>query len=217
MESYTEGILMLNWIKESNVLETTDYGFLTNLYLEVIQLAESMPYTPEGRRVQYELIRMSSKISNSIDDLEDQFDEIVEEIFEASADEILDDSESDQANEDKNYTKQITMMREINVIVSWSISEIIGPVGDVPRSINYDFSEYDRDMIEEAVDEWYDGLDMMYYVDLDDESGEATESETLEVEFDDDLAPITVKIDCEIIYSWTGDDNYDSSDGWEEA
>ena len=217
MESYTEGILMLNWIKESNVLETTDYGFLTNLYLEVIQFAESMPYTPEGRRVQYELIRMSSKISNNIDDLEDQFDEIVEEIFEASADEILDEEESDQANEDKNYTKQITMMREINVRVSWSLSEIIGPVGDVPRSTNYDFSEYDRDMIEEAVDEWYDGLDMMYYVDLDDESGEATEYETLEVEFDDDLAPITVKIDCEIIYSWTGDDNYDSSDSWEEA
>ena len=81
MESYTEGILMLNWVKESDVLESIDYGFLTNLYLEVIHLAESMPYTPEGRKIQFDLIKLSSRISNRIDDLEEQFDEIVEEIL----------------------------------------------------------------------------------------------------------------------------------------
>jgi len=216
MESYTEGILMLNWVRESNVLQSTDYGFLTNLYLEVVHLAESMPYTPEGRKVQFDLIKLSSRISNCIDDLEEQFDEIVEEIFEATADDILDAGDTDQANEDKTYTKEVTMSREINIRVSWTISEVEGPIGEVPRDNPYDFTEFDRDVIEEAVDEWYDNLDMMDYIDFDDENGEETESETLVVEFDDELAPITVKVDCEVTFDWSGDDATASTE-WEES
>lgn len=216
MESYTEGILMLNWVRESNVLQSTDYGFLTNLYLEVVHLAESMPYTPEGRKVQFDLIKLSSRISNCIDDLEEQFDEIVEEIFEATADDILDAGDTDQANEDKLYTKEVTMSREINIRVSWTISEVEGPIGEVPRDNPYDFTEFDRDVIEEAVDEWYDNLDMMDYIDFDDENGEETESETLVVEFDDELAPITVKVDCEVTFDWSGDDATASTE-WEES
>ena len=216
MESYTEGILMLNWVRESNVLQSTDYGFLTNLYLEVVHLAESMPYTPEGRKVQFDLIKLSSRISNCIDDLEEQFDEIVEEIFEATADDILDAGDTDQANEDKTYTKEVTMSREINIRVSWTISEVEGPIGEVPRDNPYDFTDFDRDVIEEAVDEWYDNLDMMDYIDFDDENGEETESETLVVEFDDELAPITVKVDCEVTFDWSGDDATASTE-WEES
>ena len=216
MESYTEGILMLNWVRESNVLQSTDYGFLTNLYLEVVHLAESMPYTPEGRKVQFDLIKLSSRISNCIDDLEEQFDEIVEEIFEATADDILDAGDTDQANEDKTYTKEVTMSREINIRVSWTISEVEGPIGEVPRDNPYDFTEFDRDVIEEAVDEWYDNLDMIDYIDFDDENGEETESETLVVEFDDELAPITVKVDCEVTFDWSGDDATASTE-WEES
>ena len=97
-----------------------------------------------------------------------------------------------------------------------SISEVEGPIGEVPRDNPYDFTDYDRDVIEEAVDEWYDNLDMMDYVDFDDEDGEETESETLEIEFDDELAPITVKVDCEVIWDWSG--GYDtSSTEWEES
>jgi len=215
MESYTEGILMLNWVKESNVLESIDYGFLTNLYLEVVHLAESMPYTPEGRKIQFDLIKLSSRISNRIDDLEEQFDEIVEEIFEATADEILDEEESDQANEDKTYNKEVTMSREINIRVSWRISEVEGPIGEVPRDNPYDFTDFDRDVIEESVDEWYDNLDMMDYVDFDDESGEVTESDSLQVEFDDELAPITVTVECEVTFDWSGDDEISSTDWYE--
>ncbi len=212
MESYTEGILMLNWVKESDVLESIDYGFLTNLYLEVVHLAESMPYTPEGRKIQFDLIKLSSRISNRIDDLEEQFDEIVEEIFEATADDILDDSDTNSLDDEKTYTKELTMSREINIRVSWSVSEVEGPIGDVPRDNPYDFTEYDREIIEEAVDEWYEGLDMMDYVDLDDEDGEETESETLDVEFDDELAPITVKVNCEVTWDWSGDNEVSSTD-----
>ena len=98
MESYHDGILMLNWIAESQVLENQDYGFLTNVYLEVIQLAEEMPNTPEGRKVQYELIRVSSQISNCIDDVEDQIDGSMLEYFESTTDEIMDEEEEEEDN-----------------------------------------------------------------------------------------------------------------------
>ena len=124
--------------------------------------------------------------------------------------------DTDQSNEDKTYTKEVTMSREINIRVSWSISEVEGPIGEVPRDNPYDFTDFDRDVIEEAVDEWYDNLDMMDYVDFDDESGEETESDSLQVEFDDELAPITVTVECEVTFDWSGDDETASTE-WEES
>jgi len=214
MESYTEGILMLNWVKESNVLESTDYGFLTNLYLEVIHLAEQMPHNPEGRKIQYELVRLSSRISNRIDDLEEQIDQLIGEVFEATTDEILDESES--RDEDIEYTKRVTYLREINIEISWSISSVEGPVGEVPRENAYDFEAFDVDEIQNAVDDWASDEDITDYIDLDSESGEETHSDTITVEFDDDLAPITVYVECELLITWDGDNNYDS-DSWEQS
>ena len=214
MESYTEGILMLNWVKESNVLETTDYGFLTNLYLEVIHLAEQMPHTPEGRKIQYDLVRLSSRISNRIDDLEEQIDELVGEIFEATTDEILDESES--SDEDVEYTKRVTYHREINIETSWSISSVEGPIGEVPRENAYDFEAFDVDEIQEAVDDWQSSQDITDYIDLDSETGEESTSDTITVDFDDDLAPITVYVECEMLITWDGDNTYDS-DSWEQS
>jgi len=214
MESYTEGILMLNWVKESNVLESTDYGFLTNLYLEVIHLAEQMPHNPEGRKIQYELVRLSSRISNRIDDLEEQIDQLIGEVFEATTDEILDESES--RDEDIEYRKRVTYLREINIEISWRISSVEGPVGEVPRENAYDFEAFDVDEIQNAVDDWASDEDITDYIDLDSEMGEETHSDTITVEFDDDLAPITVYVECELLITWDGDNNYDS-DSWEQS
>jgi hypothetical protein len=86
----------------------------------------------------------------------------------------------------------------------------------VPRDNPYDFTDFDRYVIEESVDEWYDNLDMMDYVDFDDESGEVTESDSLQVEFDDELAPITVTVECEVTFDWSGDDEVSSTD-WDES
>ncbi|MHA1286744.1 MAG: hypothetical protein ACTSPB_04995 [Candidatus Thorarchaeota archaeon] len=205
---------MLNWVKESNVLESTDYGFLTNLYLEVIHLAEQMPHNPEGRKIQYELVRLSSRISNRIDDLEEQIDQLIGEVFEATTDEILDESES--RDEDIEYRKRVTYLREINIEISWRISSVEGPVGEVPRENAYDFEAFDVDEIQNAVDDWASDEDITDYIDLDSEMGEETHSDTITVEFDDDLAPITVYVECELLITWDGDNNYDS-DSWEQS
>jgi len=212
MESYHDGILMLNWIAESQVLETQDYGFLTNVYLEVIQLAEEMPNTPEGRKVQYELIRVSSQISNRIDDVEDQIDGSMLEYFESTTDEIM--GEEEEEDTDVEYRKNVTIQREINIVTSWKIDRVEGPIGEVPRDNVYDFSEFDIDEITSAVEAWAANQDIESNIDIDATDGEEEFDEEISVEFDDDLAPITVYIQCSIKYTWTGDDNYDS-DGWE--
>ena len=213
MESYHDGILMLNWIKESQALDTHDYGFLTNIYLEVIHLAEQMPHTQEGRKVQYELVRVSSQISNRIDDLEEQIDGSMLEYFESTTDEIMD--EEDEEDTDVEYHKKVTIQRQINVVTSWTIDRVDGPIGEVPRDNVYDFSQFDIDEINSAVESWAEDQSISDNIDMDRLDGEEEITEEISVEFDDELAPITVYINCRINYTWSGDDNYDS-DSWEE-
>jgi hypothetical protein len=214
MESYHDGILMLNWIAESQVLENQDYGFLTNVYLEVIHLAEEMPNTPEGRKVQYELIRVSSQISNCIDDVEDQIDGSMLEYFESTTDEIMDEEEEEENNVE--YRKTITIQREINIVTSWTIDRVEGPIGEVPRDNVYDFSEFDVDEITSSVEQWASDQGIEEIIDLDLLSGSEEIEEELSFDFDDELAPITVYVTVRQTYTWDGDDNYES-DSWEEA
>ena len=214
MESYHDGILMLNWIAESQVLENQDYGFLTNVYLEVIQLAEEMPNTPEGRKVQYELIRVSSQISNCIDDVEDQIDGSMLEYFESTTDEIMEEEEEEENNVE--YRKTITIQREINIVTSWTIDRVEGPIGEVPRDNVYDFSEFDVDEITSSVEQWASDQGIEEIIDLDLLSGSEEIEEELSFDFDDELAPITVYVTVRQTYTWDGDDNYDSN-SWEEA
>ena len=215
MNSHTEGVLMLKWVEESKVLDTADYGFLTNLYLEVIHLAESMPHNPEGRHIQFELIRLSSRISNGIDDLEDQFDGIVSEIFESTTDEIMEEEEEEDRNVE--YKKTIIIQREINIVTSWTIDRVEGPIGEVPRDNVYDFSEFDVDEITSSVEQWASDQGIEEIIDLDLLSGSEEIEEELSFDFDDELAPITVYVTVRQTYTWDGDDNYFSEDGWEEA
>ena len=214
MESYHDGILMLNWIAESQVLENQDYGFLTNVYLEVIHLAEEMPNTPEGRKVQYELIRVSSQISNCIDDVEDQIDGSMLEYFESTTDEIMDEEEEEEDNVE--YRKTITIQREINIVTSWTIDRVEGPIGEVPRDNVYDFSEFDVDEITSAVEQWASDQGIEETIDMEQLRGEEEINDELSFEFDDELAPITVYVTVTQTYTWDGDDNYDSN-SWEEA
>ena len=214
MESYHDGILMLNWIAESQVLENQDYGFLTNVYLEVIHLAEEMPNTPEGRKVQYELIRVSSQISNCIDDVEDQIDGSMLEYFESTTDEIMDEEEEEEDNVE--YRKTITIQREINIVTSWTIDRVEGPIGEVPRDNVYDFSEFDVDVITSAVEQWASDQGIEETIDMEQLRGEEEINDELSFEFDDELAPITVYVTVTQTYTWDGDDNYDSN-SWEEA
>ena len=214
MESYHDGILMLNWIAESQVLENQDYGFLTNVYLEVIHLAEEMPNTPEGRKVQYELIRVSSQISNCIDDVEDQIDGSMLEYFESTTDEIMEEEEEEETNVE--YRKTITIQREINIVTSWTIDRVEGPIGEVPRDNVYDFSEFDVDEITSAVEQWASDQGIEETIDMEQLRGEEEIVEELSFEFDDELAPITVYVTVRQTYTWDGDDNYDSN-SWEEA
>ena len=74
MEAESESVLMMNWIDNSGVLTSTDYAFLTNLYLEVIHLAEQLPMTPYGEELKRNLVRKSSHISNRLDELEYSID-----------------------------------------------------------------------------------------------------------------------------------------------
>ena len=216
MEAESESILLLNWIDNSGVLTSTDYAFLTNLYLEVIHLAEQLPPTSYGEELKRELVRKGSQISNRIDGLEYSIDTYMGEYFEATADEIYDETE-DPNSTDKDYRKTVTKRRVFEINYVWEVTNIEGPLGKISREFTYDFTEYEKTYINDAVESWVDNMDWISDLDLDgdDEMGSETYHEEIEVEVDDSKASITLTVSVELTINWTGDDNYDT-DGWEE-
>ena len=86
----------------------------------------------------------------------------------------------------------------------------------MPRDNVYDFSEFDVDVITSAVEQWASDQGIEETIDMEQLRGEEEINDELSVEFDDELAPITVYVTVTQTYTWDGDDNYDSN-SWEEA
>ena len=212
MRSMSEAILLLNWIKESGILASTDYGFLTNLYIETIHLAEKQPSDEEGRRMQRQLYRRAYQISNRIDDLEQHIDVFLSEYFEATAREI--EEVNDEGNEEQDYRRTMADRRNITLEWNWAIESVEGPIGPVPSTNEYDFTEFDTDNIDVIVMEWVEGYssEINEHIDLDEEDGDDRWDETLTIDFDDELAPITITINIQLDVSWSGDT--EEEDGW---
>lgn len=55
MNDLGEATLLLNWLKESDAMESNDYGFLLNLFLEINHMISECPNTPEGRHLAQQL------------------------------------------------------------------------------------------------------------------------------------------------------------------
>ena len=215
MNSIGEAILLLNWIKESGILTSTDYGFLVNLYIETIHLAEKQPSDEEGRRMQRQLYRKASQISQRIDDVEQQIDVFVAEYFEATAAEIAD--EENDWEEEKDYRRRLRETRNISIEWKWTVQSVEGPIGEVPSTNEYDFTEFESGDIDAIVSEWAEtyASEIEEHIDLDSEgSGYDTWNQTLSIDFDDELAPITVNLNVELNVSWSEGD-FDR-EAWEE-
>ena len=214
MRSISESILLLNWIKESGVLASTDYGFLTNLYIETVHLAEQQPSDEEGRRMQRQLYRKAYQISDRIDDLEQHIDIFLSEYFEATAGEIAE--EENQDSDGKEFRRTVIESRDISIEWNWTIENVEGPIGEVPSTNEYDFTEFDTGAIDDLVREWVEGYstDIEDHIDLDDENGSDQWDEILGIDFDDELAPITISVNVELTVSW--DEGSGEDDGWSE-
>ena len=214
MRSISEAILLLNWIKESGILASTDYGFLTNLYIETVHLAEQQPSDEEGRRMQRQLYRKAHQISDRIDDLEQHIDIFLSEYFEATASQIAE--EENQDSDEQEYRRTVIEVRDISIEWVWKIDTVEGPIGEVPSTNEYDFTEFDTGAIDDLVREWVEGYstDIEDHIDLDDEDGSDQWDEILSIDFDDELAPITITVNVELTVSWGEGSGED--DGWRQ-
>lgn len=229
MEDLSEAILMHNWLRESDALDSEDYGFLINLYLEVNQIIAECPNTPDGRHVAHLLQKQANRISNQIELLEDQIDIYMSEYFEATGAEASEwEVAYEEPRDPKDMEKTITHLRRITYTYSWTIEEITGPTGEeVPEDLEIpgleesEIDDFVREWAEGKIGEWdgqEDGL-FSYWSDIDD-SDSTSENESIEYTFDSEINgktfTFTVTIDATVEMDYEPSGSND--DGvWDDA
>ncbi len=100
MNNLGEATLLYNWLNESDAMESNDYGFLLNLFLEINHMVSECPNTPEGRHISRLLQKKSNIIGNKIESLEDTIDVYLTEYFEATPDEAENWSPDEEESEE---------------------------------------------------------------------------------------------------------------------
>ena len=105
--------------------------------------------------MQRQLYRRASQISRRIDDLEEHIDIFMSEYFEATASEIAE--EENQDSDEKEYRRRITERRNISIEWNWDIETVEGPIGEVPSTNEYNFTEFESGDIDALVAEWVEG------------------------------------------------------------
>tara|TARA_Y100000389_G_scaffold1020_1_gene1049 strand:+ start:2342 stop:3031 length:690 start_codon:yes stop_codon:yes gene_type:complete len=151
MNDLGEATLLLNWLKESDAMESNDYGFLLNLFLEINHMISECPNTPEGRHLAHQLQKKSNTIGHKIESLEDTIDVYLTEYFDATTSEISDYDGADDSHTDPDYEAIATYTRKGEGKYSWTVVDVVGPAGSI--SSDWEFS-VDDDDIKEFVDEW---------------------------------------------------------------
>ena len=217
MNDLGEATLLLNWLKESDAMESNDYGFLLNLFLEINHMISECPNTPEGRHLAHQLQKKSNTIGHKIESLEDTIDVYLTEYFDATSSEISDYDGADDSYTDPDYEAIATFTRKGEGKYSWKVVDVVGPAGSI--SSDWDFS-VDDDDIKEFVDEWaeehlediYDNPDS-WLSDWDDTNPNTYNEEitmpieTIEYQFTETIgeAEFTIKvlIAVEVIFSAT--------------
>ncbi len=151
MNDLGEATLLLNWLKESDAMESNDYGFLLNLFLEINHMISECPNTPEGRHLAQQLQKKSNTIGHKIESLEDTIDVYLTEYFDATSSEISDYGGEDDSYTNPDYENEATYKRTGYGQYSYTVVDVIGPAGSI--SSDWDFS-VDDDDIQSFVDEW---------------------------------------------------------------
>ena len=226
MSDLAEAILLHNWLKESDAMESNDYGFLLNLFLEINHAISECPNTPDGRHITSLLQKQSNKIGNRIEMLEDHIDVYVSEYFEATPSEA---SEWEVAYEDFGYDKrmrkEVYFYRDLTYTYSWTVDSIVGPTGTLPDDLELD--ELDEDAINSFVVEWAEGTvdwwsegDKFGNWDDPEDTDSFAESEMLEYEFESEIRgrkfSFTAMIEASVELTYESAGSEDQRYGWQD-
>lgn len=228
MNDLGEATLLLNWLNESDAMESKDYGFLLNLFLEINHMISECPNTPEGRHLANQLQKKSNTIGHKIESLEDTIDVYLTEYFESTALDLVgveDDSESGDA---PSYELTQKHRRTSYGKYSWEVVDMLGPAGRITS--DWDFS-VDFDDISNYVDEWAEEtLEDIYenpsehLMDWEDtgEIGNYSQEiylpiETISYDFEETIGGVefTIKVLIAVQLIFGSDYNESSDEGWE--
>lgn len=204
MNDLGEATLLLNWLKESDAMESNDYGFLLNLFLEINHMISECPNTPEGRHLAHQLQKKSNTIGHKIESLEDTIDVYLTEYFDATSSEIIDYEGGDDSHTDPDYEREATYKRKGEGRYSYTIVDVVGPAGSISSDWNFsvdddDIKEFVDEWAEEALEDIYDNpdewLEDWYDTNPDTYDEEITMPiETIEYEFTETIAETEFKI-----------------------
>ena len=228
MNDLGEATLLLNWLKESDAMESNDYGFLLNLFLEINHMISECPNTPEGRHLAQQLQKKSNTIGHKIESLEDTIDVYLTEYFDATSSEISDYEGAYESHTTPDYENEATYKRTGYGQYSYTVVDVIGPAGSI--SSDWDFS-VDDDDIQEFVDEWAEqALEDIYdnpddglsdwddsHTDPDYENEATVNTETIEYQFTETIrgAEFTIKVLIAVELIFGAKSTGATSEGWE--
>ena len=228
MNDLGEATLLLNWLKESDAMESNDYGFLLNLFLEINHMISECPNTPEGRHLAQQLQKKSNTIGHKIESLEDTIDVYLTEYFDATSSEISDYEGAYDSHTTPDYENEATYKRTGYGQYSYTVVDVIGPAGSI--SSDWDFS-VDDDDIQEFVDEWAEqALEDIYdnpddglsdwddsHTDPDYENEATVNTETIEYQFTETIrgTEFTIKVLIAVELIFGAKSTGATSEGWE--
>ena len=228
MNDLGEATLLLNWLKESDAMESNDYGFLLNLFLEINHMISECPNTPEGRHLAQQLQKKSNTIGHKIESLEDTIDVYLTEYFDATSSEISDYEGAYDSHTTPDYENEATYKRTGYGQYSYTVVDVIGPAGSI--SSDWDFS-VDDDDIQEFVDEWAEqALEDIYdnpddglsdwddsHTDPDYENEATVNTETIEYQFTETIRGVefTIKVLIAVELIFGAKSTGATSEGWE--
>ena len=228
MNDLGEATLLLNWLKESDAMESNDYGFLLNLFLEINHMISECPNTPEGRHLAQQLQKKSNTIGHKIESLEDTIDVYLTEYLDATSSEISDYEGAYDSHTTPDYENEATYKRTGYGQYSYTVVDVIGPAGSI--SSDWDFS-VDDDDIQEFVDEWAEqALEDIYdnpddglsdwddsHTDPDYENEATVNTETIEYQFTETIrgAEFTIKVLIAVELIFGAKSTGATSEGWE--
>jgi hypothetical protein len=228
MNDLGEATLLLNWLNESDAMESTDYGFLLNLFLETNHMISECPNTPEGRHLANQLQKKSNTIGHKIESLEDTIDVYLTEYFEATAGDIV-GAEFPYTDVDApEYEITQKHRRTSYGRYSWNVVDMVGPAGRITSdndwSVDFpDIEEFVHDWAEEKLEDIYENPSehLDFWDDPDTVRSYSQEIylpiETISYEFEETIGgvefPIKVLIAVQLIFG--SDYNESSDEGWE--
>ncbi len=228
MNDLGEATLLLNWLKESDAMESNDYGFLLNLFLEINHMISECPNTPEGRHLAQQLQKKSNTIGHKIESLEDTIDVYLTEYSDATSSEISDYEGAYDSHTTPDYENEATYKRTGYGQYSYTVVDVIGPAGSI--SSDWDFS-VDDDDIQEFVDEWAEqALEDIYdnpddglsdwddsHTDPDYENEATVNTETIEYQFTETIrgTEFTIKVLIAVELIFGAKSTGATSEGWE--